>query len=230
MEVYFNNSILSDVQLVLTDGKDRRQIHAHKIILAAKSDFFLTMFTSGYKEASSSVVEVQVRNVDTALAIIKSMYTSNVELYSDLDGFVEQSDAWLIPKKYASTYLGDQGVFQQVEWNCPFICTQSLRFMPESDQSTIQDIRMLRYVTNTHSVAISFRHNTMAFLDYLKRHDITLTEYELRQSTVYFDSQYNLSNLRKLLCLVLETNVFSPEDLIEIRDFYLPVFDITSSQ
>ncbi|MFA6914796.1 MAG: BTB/POZ domain-containing protein [Parachlamydiales bacterium] len=64
----FNNPLFSDITLKIDD----KVIYAHKVVLAAFSDYFNSMFSIGMSESSSNEIEIQEITSD----VIEYIYTS----------------------------------------------------------------------------------------------------------------------------------------------------------
>jgi RCC1 and BTB domain-containing protein len=87
-----NDSKFSDVNFVI----EGQIIHAHKIILAARSQHFNAMFSSGMKESTSSEIEIPNIKYQTFLALMNYLYSDHItsdpiiaiELYAAADMFV----------------------------------------------------------------------------------------------------------------------------------------------
>ncbi|XP_033097401.1 kelch-like protein diablo [Anneissia japonica] len=67
---------LCDVTLIVC-GKN---IHAHRLILAASSPYFNAMFTSRLRECREKVIELKDLDSDAVDAIVNFMYTTKIEL------------------------------------------------------------------------------------------------------------------------------------------------------
>jgi len=96
-----NNPQFSDCMLVLQD----RRVHAHKNILAARSEFFRHMLAGPmtYKGAEEKVQEIHLPDSKSAtfLSVLKYIYTDTVKLGS-ID---EALDLWCVADKYQLNYL-----------------------------------------------------------------------------------------------------------------------------
>jgi hypothetical protein len=66
---------LSDVRFRV-DGKE---VHAHKAILTARSDYFRAMFTGGMKESKDSVIEVPNISHAVFVKVLEFLYTDKVD-------------------------------------------------------------------------------------------------------------------------------------------------------
>lgn len=90
--VIVNDSNFSDVHFVV----EGQVIHAHKIILAARSQHFNAMFSSGMRESTSSEITIPNVKYETFLALMNYLYSDHVtsdptiaiELYAAADMFV----------------------------------------------------------------------------------------------------------------------------------------------
>ncbi|KAH9113962.1 hypothetical protein LEN26_002738 [Aphanomyces euteiches] len=73
------NKLLTDVTLCV----GTEQIHAHRLVLALHSPYFLAMFTNGMKESNMEEVNVDVVDPDTMASIVEYMYSGREILISD---------------------------------------------------------------------------------------------------------------------------------------------------
>ena len=68
---FFNDEEFSDVTF-LVQG---RRVHGHKMVLALVSDCFRAMFTAGFRESSSSEIEITGCTYEAFLAVLEYVYT-----------------------------------------------------------------------------------------------------------------------------------------------------------
>jgi len=66
-----DNPQFSDVTFVV----EGQQVHAHKFILYARSEYFRRMFTSGYREATDKTITIPDVSYDVFLAVLSYLYT-----------------------------------------------------------------------------------------------------------------------------------------------------------
>lgn len=71
---YINNPALCDVRFNV-EGKT---IHAHKVILGARSPHFKAMFTSQFKESFANVIEIPEISASLFLALLEFIYTDSI--------------------------------------------------------------------------------------------------------------------------------------------------------
>jgi speckle-type POZ protein len=69
----YNNKDFSDVILAVGESK----IHAHKLVLSARSKYFATMFGSDFKESKDKVVEIE-DDEELFKKMIEIFYTNDV--------------------------------------------------------------------------------------------------------------------------------------------------------
>lgn len=69
----YNNEILTDCQLHLTDNIETIVMNVHKNILYMSCPYFKSMFTN-YREQKSSIIKLDVHNARVTYDIIKSFY------------------------------------------------------------------------------------------------------------------------------------------------------------
>ncbi len=68
---FFNDEEFSDVTF-LVQG---RRVYGHKMVLALVSDCFRAMFTAGFRESSSSEIEITGCTYEAFLAVLEYVYT-----------------------------------------------------------------------------------------------------------------------------------------------------------
>ena len=79
MDGFRKNSKLSDIVLVVGEKK----IEAHRLVLAAFSDYFSAMFTGDLSENKKDVVHLTDMDPQAVEALIKYAYTSHIEIRVD---------------------------------------------------------------------------------------------------------------------------------------------------
>ena len=75
---YRDQGILTDVTFIVTDDLVKSEIKAHKIILAAASDYFNRLFTSTFKESTQSIITINNTNPQAFELLIKALYGENI--------------------------------------------------------------------------------------------------------------------------------------------------------
>lgn len=78
-QAFKENSVLCDIKLVVGDKK----IKAHRLILAAFSDYFSAMFTGDMSETTQYTVNLTDLNALAVEALIKYAYTAEIEIRVD---------------------------------------------------------------------------------------------------------------------------------------------------
>lgn len=68
---FFNDEEFSDVTFIVQG----RRVYGHKMILAIVSDCFRAMFTAGFRESSSTEIEITDCSYEAFLAVMKYIYT-----------------------------------------------------------------------------------------------------------------------------------------------------------
>lgn len=81
MEFFFHNEKFSDVILIDPTGK---KIHAHKLILAARSTVFARMFEHSMKEQKEGTVTIPNIEYDCLKEMLRFIYTGKVENLENL--------------------------------------------------------------------------------------------------------------------------------------------------
>lgn len=71
---FFNDEEFSDVTFVVQG----RRVYGHKMILAIVSDCFRAMFTAGFRESSSSEIEITDCTYEAFLAVMDYIYTGAI--------------------------------------------------------------------------------------------------------------------------------------------------------
>jgi hypothetical protein len=72
---YFNNAHLSDIELRV----EGRAIPAHRVVLAARCDYFARLLLSGMREAQGGVIEVDGVRYEIFLALLEYLYTDALD-------------------------------------------------------------------------------------------------------------------------------------------------------
>lgn len=68
---FFNDEEFSDVKFIVQG----RTVYGHKMVLALVSDIFRAMFTAGFRESSSTEIEITDCSYDAFLAVMEYIYT-----------------------------------------------------------------------------------------------------------------------------------------------------------
>jgi len=76
---FFNDEEFSDVTFVVQD----RKVYAHKMVLSMVSNYFRTMFTSGFRESESGEVEIPDCSYDSFIAVVEYIYTGRLPSFDD---------------------------------------------------------------------------------------------------------------------------------------------------
>lgn len=76
---FINNEYLSDIQISV-DGK---VVHAHRVVLAARSAYFRGLFESGMRDATSQNVSLDM-SYPVFMALLEHLYTDSVEMSPEL--------------------------------------------------------------------------------------------------------------------------------------------------
>jgi leucine-zipper-like transcriptional regulator 1 len=71
---FFNDEEFSDVTFIVQG----RRVYGHRMVLAIVSDIFRAMFTSGFRESSSSEIEITDCSYDAFLAVMEYIYTGKI--------------------------------------------------------------------------------------------------------------------------------------------------------
>ncbi|AGF84944.1 hypothetical protein QJ854_gp838 [Moumouvirus goulette] len=74
MNELYESGELSDIELILTDNKNKKCLKLHKVLLYIKSPFFQKLFATSFKEKDQSQIILQVFNVDVFTDILKTLY------------------------------------------------------------------------------------------------------------------------------------------------------------
>jgi len=76
------SEMYSDVTLELQDGK---QFQCHKGVLAARTQYFNTMFYGAWKESSDTIIKLLNFSSSVFESVLNFIYTANPELPQDID-------------------------------------------------------------------------------------------------------------------------------------------------
>ncbi|ELT91188.1 hypothetical protein CAPTEDRAFT_128447, partial [Capitella teleta] len=74
------NEVMTDVTLILPD---QSAIQCHKVVLAAASPFFETMFQSGLKESAEQDIKLAFADSGTIRSLVKFFYTGDIKLTAE---------------------------------------------------------------------------------------------------------------------------------------------------
>lgn len=223
MTSLFNKRELSDIDLILVDLEtgEEKIIYVHKAILANRSPYFLTLFTSEFKEIKSSSIKLKVQNIDMASKLIEWMYTRNPIIPEDSNELAKQ---WLIiePKKYP----GIEGEFEfsyEKEFrgeNKSIIVYNSI--IPNS---LIKQIVFISYTDKIYRLQIKLGEiyegkygNYKQVSEYLENFNI-IRKIDFT-SFVHAGTDSNSREMKTLLDIIFENNKFKEQDLIKIEKFF----------
>lgn len=220
MESLFNNSILSDIKLVLVSLKTGEEdlIYAHKQILANSSPFFLKLFTSEYKENKEEKIIVKVPDIDIALILIEWMYNHELDIPDDTEELAEQ---WLIIEPFQEKihYPGKRG-----------------RFIFVSDKPEILYERVIKYISQTYNSAIirfelsiykgkrglkyEFIPELKNFREYLNQYNIKLDDIQWKYGNDIIGGVFSSEGLIPMIHVILNNNDFEPKEIQRINAFF----------
>eukprot|EP00112_Aurelia_sp_Birch-Aquarium-sp1_P007955 Seg1869.4 transcript_id=Seg1869.4/GoldUCD/mRNA.D3Y31 product="BTB/POZ domain-containing protein 6" protein_id=Seg1869.4/GoldUCD/D3Y31 len=79
----FNNSLMSDVQLIAGKGPNRSQIPAHKYVLAISSPVFYAMFYGSLSNSECHEVNIEDCDSDSLLEMLRYFYCDETQLTTD---------------------------------------------------------------------------------------------------------------------------------------------------
>jgi hypothetical protein len=77
---YLNNKEHADIIFTLSDES---QVHAHKIVLTSRSDYFRTIFESNFRESDQTHISMKDIDRSTFLELLRFMYTNDVSDIGD---------------------------------------------------------------------------------------------------------------------------------------------------
>eukprot|EP01095_Lingulamoeba_sp_RSL-Kostka_P001116 TRINITY_DN1159_c1_g1_i1.p1 TRINITY_DN1159_c1_g1~~TRINITY_DN1159_c1_g1_i1.p1 ORF type:complete len:303 (-),score=103.13 TRINITY_DN1159_c1_g1_i1:105-1013(-) len=102
----FNNPIFSDITFIVED----QEIHAHKCILYARSEYFKALLSNNdMKENKNNKILINEITYDTLIVILQWIYTGTINSIKDeiLIDVLQASDKFLLSnlKKKASNYI-----------------------------------------------------------------------------------------------------------------------------
>eukprot|EP01089_Gocevia_fonbrunei_P022363 TRINITY_DN9025_c0_g1_i1.p1 TRINITY_DN9025_c0_g1~~TRINITY_DN9025_c0_g1_i1.p1 ORF type:complete len:441 (+),score=51.03 TRINITY_DN9025_c0_g1_i1:90-1412(+) len=81
MKKMFNSQLASDVKLVASDGKE---IHAHRIILATRSEAFQALLFGGMRESKEEEIKFPDLSYEVLSILVEFLYTDNAEINGDI--------------------------------------------------------------------------------------------------------------------------------------------------
>ena len=82
MYYFFNDEEFSDVTFMVQG----RRVYGHKMVLALVSDCFRAMFTAGFRESSSSEIEIDGCTYEAFLSVMEYVYTGTEPTLADHSG------------------------------------------------------------------------------------------------------------------------------------------------
>eukprot|EP01124_Arcella_intermedia_P002748 TRINITY_DN11498_c0_g2_i1.p1 TRINITY_DN11498_c0_g2~~TRINITY_DN11498_c0_g2_i1.p1 ORF type:complete len:471 (+),score=113.54 TRINITY_DN11498_c0_g2_i1:3-1415(+) len=74
--IFFNESTLSDIQIVV----EKKTFFAHKVILACRSQYFNTMFTTGFKETNVETLKLKEVTVPIFEELLRYIYNDQMNI------------------------------------------------------------------------------------------------------------------------------------------------------
>ena len=101
-----NSGHMSD--LTLEVGEEKKLIPVHKVILAARCDFFRTMFSGPFLESTSSTLSLPHTNSDALDIVLRFIYTGSVDVQSivgDIDSLDVASNVLHLADLWGMTTL-----------------------------------------------------------------------------------------------------------------------------
>jgi len=78
-----DNSEFSDVTLLV----ERQQIYCHRVVLAARSDYFSALYSHGFREAKEGVIEIGDLSHESMLSLLRYFYSDTLPI--DMDKLIE---------------------------------------------------------------------------------------------------------------------------------------------
>ncbi|KAF2076914.1 hypothetical protein CYY_001752 [Polysphondylium violaceum] len=93
----------SDVTFLLVDDeskepKEYKELHAHKNILAVRSEYFKSLFTSGLKESYEKVIKINER-YDDFKVLLQFLYSGRADVHlGNCIGLIYLSDLYYVPR------------------------------------------------------------------------------------------------------------------------------------
>jgi GTPase SAR1 family protein len=100
----FNLEFMSDIKITFK-ADNQRAIFAHRAVLCARSEYFRAMFKAGFKESTSSVLEIDDCDYDTYFTLLKYYYLDKLEINPNN----------FIPLLAISHRYNDKAVLQTIE-------------------------------------------------------------------------------------------------------------------
>lgn len=82
---FLNSPILSDVAFRFpsdASGEKFDDVYGHKVVLAARCEYFKMLFSSGYAETTQTSITVDGFSRETMLQLLEYIYTTDVSLFS----------------------------------------------------------------------------------------------------------------------------------------------------
>eukprot|EP01122_Echinamoeba_exundans_P014863 TRINITY_DN6832_c0_g1_i1.p1 TRINITY_DN6832_c0_g1~~TRINITY_DN6832_c0_g1_i1.p1 ORF type:complete len:1146 (-),score=120.68 TRINITY_DN6832_c0_g1_i1:215-3652(-) len=98
----WRNNLFTDVEFVIEEDDEKIRVRAHKAILAARSDFFRAMFSSGLAESKAEVISIRETSREAFSAVIRYIYCGNVD--------IEHVESYVVDLLIASTKFAVPGL------------------------------------------------------------------------------------------------------------------------
>jgi hypothetical protein len=230
MEAFYNHPEFSDLTLILRDLAGQTQsIQVHRVILAAKSEFFKTMLTSNFREGHQLQVTVEVPTLETATNLLTWMYSSETTIPLEL---TELADMWLVTGRRMHRPMEYPGVKSNFFQNGVIYglngTLQSINYYTFNLKSPIQSfslwvepkprVQLTVYLVGCgqilHSSQDDITNQVMQlrrdFLEYLKSNDIEI----IPESLALTNGQFQVTapdQVYHLLELIILNNGFNEE-------------------
>ena len=99
IECLFDQEPLSDVQLVVVSGPERRRFRCHKVILASMSTYFHALFTGGMQESQQREIELHGVEPECFEQVLRLLYGKAVQITpNNLLTFMHLADFYGVPQ------------------------------------------------------------------------------------------------------------------------------------
>jgi hypothetical protein len=218
MQSYFNNPEFSDIQLLLRDADGHEKtIHAHRLVLANKSDFFKTLFTTQFKEHNQATISVEVPTIEAAVNLIQWFYSNERFIPPELH---DLADMWLVPMATPPVWPGISGEYRIARdfWS---LTQRTITLDTSTDCALIRELTIscsqgsIEVIVNLIDVTgmSVYRRDAILdqkchFYDYLEWHGISISTSEKLRNYFRLNQRHQAHQMIKL---VLENNTVPME-------------------
>lgn len=198
---------------------EHKEFHAHRIVLASNSDYFLAMFTNKMREKDSSIIELQGLNAKTMETLLNCIYNEpivfnneNVQEILSAASLLQLTDIQISCSEFLKNQLDPTnciGIKHFAETHgCTKLCKAALDYLNENFHSIIAFDEFL-----------NLKYNDLE--DIIKQDDIDVQSEEIIYNAVFNWIKYDLNERAKYLPKLINhvrLPLLSPKFLTDVCD------------